>query len=589
MTKMTTEEFITKAREVHGDKYDYSKVEYVNSQTKVCIVCPIHGPFWQTPYSHLSGCGCSACYSDNRGKNRKDRMTTEEFIKKAREIHGDTYSYDKTIYKNSKTPVIITCKIHGDFKQLPNNHLKGHGCKICANHEIGQINKVKKQGVPPANKIYNDDFIQKAISVHGDKFSYEHTKYTYARNQITITCNTCGRDFKCVSTDFLKEGYTCPLCKKDEKKKVFREERKKEFIEQANIVHNGKYDYSSVNYIDGKTKVCIICPEHGPFWQSPQKHLSGQGCKKCSRPNEGLTREEFITKAKEVHGDKYDYSKVLYKNASTDVEIICHEKDILGREHGSFFQTPYEHLHGKGCAKCAGRIVDTELFITKAKAIHGDKYDYSKVEYVNTSTPVTIICPEHGPFLQMPQDHLRGRNCPNCFRLQKDYKFNLLQEFENEYAFRAFLENNDINILQVILSNIEPKYEPLKKDIEKALANAESMNPIQALEEKYSSDNGDDEEPIDNEPTTREEPIQNTPDLDDDDAMSEFINTMSGNNEQEEKEEPTIEEITRNREDEIKVINRVEHMLTPEIREYIMSKFLHDKRRDWMANREQNK
>jgi hypothetical protein len=232
----------------------------------------------------------------------------------------------------------------------------------------------------------------------------------------------------------------------------------------------------------------------------------------------------------------------------------------------------------------------TEEFIAKAREVHGDKYDYSKVEYVNSLAKVCIICPEHGPFWQRPGHHLDGHGCPICnVGYNKNYKFNLLQEFESEYAFREFLENNDINILQVILRNVEPKYEPLKKDIEKALANAESMNPIRALEEKYSSDNGDDEEPIDNETTTREEPIQNTPDLDDDDAMSELINTMSGNNEQEEKEEPTIEEITRSREEEIKVINRIEHMLTPEDREYIMDKFLHDKRKAWMAERERNK
>jgi hypothetical protein len=232
--------------------------------------------------------------------------------------------------------------------------------------------------------------------------------------------------------------------------------------------------------------------------------------------------------------------------------------------------------------------MDTEEFIKRAKAVHGDKYDYSKTEYKKITDKVCIICPEHGEFWQMPDVHLLGRGCPNCQGLRKDYKFNLLQEFEDEYAFRAFLENNDINILQVILRNVEPKYEPLKKDIERALANAENTNPIQALEEKYSSGNGEDEEPLDNEPVVRDV-SPNLPDPDDDEAMSEFINNMTGEKEEEQENEPTIEEITRNCEEELQVINRIEHMLTPEDREYIMNKFLNDKRRAWMAEREQSK
>ena len=114
-----------------------------------------------------------------------------------------------------------------------------------------------------------------------------------------------------------------------------------------------------------------------------------------------MTTEEFIKKAKEIHGNKYDYSKVEYKNTSTKVCIIC-------PEHGEFWQTPNHHLQGHGCPKCKNEKIrkrhthNITIFIEKARKVHGDKYDYSKAEYINASTKVCIICPEHGEFWQTP-------------------------------------------------------------------------------------------------------------------------------------------------------------------------------------------
>ena len=185
-----------------------------------------------------------------------------------------------------------------------------------------------------------------------------------------------------------------------------------EFIKKANKKHNGKYDYSKVEYIDSHTKVCIICPEHGEFWQGPANHLSGQNCPKCAsievHTNQSNKKEGFIQKAKEIHGDKYDYSKVEYINNHTKVCIIC-------PEHGEFWQKPIHHTQGKGCPYCGGtKKLTTKEFVEKAKQIHGDRYDYSKVEYKTTETKVCIICPQHGEFWQTPHAHLAGQNCPKC-------------------------------------------------------------------------------------------------------------------------------------------------------------------------------
>lgn len=130
MKKKTKEQFVEDARRVHGDKYDYSKVDYVNSRTKVCVICPKHGEFWQKPNSHLNGQGCKQCYNDIVGDSL--RTTKEGFIEKARKIHGDKYDYSKVEYINNKTEVTIVCPIHGEFKQRPDKHIiKGNGCKLC--------------------------------------------------------------------------------------------------------------------------------------------------------------------------------------------------------------------------------------------------------------------------------------------------------------------------------------------------------------------------------------------------------------------------------------------------------------------------
>ena len=185
-----------------------------------------------------------------------------------------------------------------------------------------------------------------------------------------------------------------------------------EFIEKARKVHGDKYDYSNVEYINAKTKVEIICSIHGIFWQNPHDHLNKAGCSYCANEhrndNSRLTTKEFIKRAKEVHGDKYDYSNAEYKGANIKLKIIC-------PAHGIFEQTPSKHLNRKhGCPICSGQYMDTNLFVQKARKVHGDKYDYSNTNYFNTNTKVKIICPIHGTFEQIPSDHLQSKGCPRC-------------------------------------------------------------------------------------------------------------------------------------------------------------------------------
>lgn len=194
---------------------------------------------------------------------------------------------------------------------------------------------------------------------------------------------------------------------------------REEIIGEFQKIWNGRYSYSKFEYINATTKSIITCDKHGDFLMSASDHKCGKGCPLCgietAAKKRSLTTESFIEKAREVHGDKYDYSKVVYVNSHTKVCIVC-------REHGDFWMTPNSHLRGEGCPSCGAvsRIrkesLDTFTFIKRAKAVHGNKYDYSKVEYVNMHTKVCIICPKHGAFWQLPQDHLKGKWCVYCYR-----------------------------------------------------------------------------------------------------------------------------------------------------------------------------
>ena len=261
--KLTLEEFIEKARKVHGDFYDYSKSNYIGNHKKLTIICPLHGDFEQTPGNHCQGVRCPKCYGT-------PKLTIEEFIEKSRIIHENKYSYDKVDYRDAHTKVIITCPKHGDFEQKPNNHLNKHGCWRC---------------------------------------------YQDFRNEIPAA------------------------------KSII--EKTSEFVIKAHKVHGNKYDYSKTKFINSNSMIIIICPKHGEFLQKPNIHLEKKGCKLCgierNSDRQRTSVVEFIKKAKEVHGDKYDYSKVAQKNSIQEKVIItC-------REHGDFEQRMDSHLQKKGC------------------------------------------------------------------------------------------------------------------------------------------------------------------------------------------------------------------------------------------------
>ncbi len=218
--RLTTEEFIEKSKMIHGDKYDYSLVDYINTRSKLKIICPEHGEFEQVPNEHLSACGCKKCALETI-KN-KFKANNSDFISRAIKIHGNKYDYSLVNYINAHVKVKINCKEHGEFEQKPNNHLNGKGCSRCA----GKCR--------------------------------------------SLTTNMVIVDF--------------------------------------NKIHNNKYDYSMVNYIDNTSKISIICPIHGIFEQSPAAHKQKQGCPLCNISKGEDTIKTFLWKHKIKFIQQYRFS-----------------------------------------------------------------------------------------------------------------------------------------------------------------------------------------------------------------------------------------------------------------------------------------
>lgn len=398
--KRTQESIIEQARSVHGDKYDYSKVIYKSIHEKVCIVCPTHGDFWQEPDNHISRrSGCPQCAREQNAD--KTRMGKESFAIKARSIHGNKYDYSLVQYKKSDQNVCIICPQHGPFWQTPHTHLTGHGCPKCAN-------------------LYSpttEEFIASSKAIFGDKYDYSKTDYKGNKTKVCITCPEHG-DFWTTPNNHLTHKAGCPRCS------GYYDLSLEEFIEIANKRFNYKYDYSKVVWKGLKHTIDIICPEHGLFRQTPRLHLKTLGCQKCS--GHYMDQEYFIQKSTQIHNGKYDYSKVVYRGNKYKVCIIC-------PEHGEFWQNPNTHLRGGGCAKCAGNVLDTDLFKKKASLIHENKYDYSLVEYTSNLEKVKIICPIHGIFEQVASYHLAGNGCPTC------------SESHMERTVRNFFKRNHVH------------------------------------------------------------------------------------------------------------------------------------------------
>jgi hypothetical protein len=328
MNKNKTEIFIQKAKKIHGDRYDYSLAQYLDSRIKLTIICKEHGEFQQNIYVHLKGNGCGKCGFISG--NTKTTKKIDDVINNFKYIHGNTYNYSKVNYVNCKTPVIIGCNKHGDFKLKPSYHLNGIGCGKCKN-------KI----------VTTEDFINKSKIIHKEKYDYSLVNYINKSVKVIIICNEIDKtgnkhgEFNQYPSYHLN-GSICPKCCRGYKKTTIN------FINESKIIHKNKYDYSLVKYTRTIDKVIIICNEtdkygkkHGEFYQMPFCHLKGSSCKKCnskSYSKSSILYLEFMSKLKNIHiqhaenGGEYKIPNTKFRG-----DGYCKETNTIYEFHGSVF------------------------------------------------------------------------------------------------------------------------------------------------------------------------------------------------------------------------------------------------------------
>lgn len=413
--------FIRRARAAHRENYDYDADSYSLYIKPMRIYCKVHGWFYQKPVDHCLGKGCALCGAIRTADSKRSSNGT--FVSKSIKKHGGSYDYSKTEYKGSTVKVIITCPLHGDFHQTPADHLAGCGCKGCG------ITKAAN-----SRTLSLDSCLTSFREAHGSTYDYSRVVYTKSTDVVDISCRTHGW-FKQRATEHAS-GRGCQKCAKTYRRST------EVFINEAKVIHGDRYDYSLTEFIKTSAKVTIVCKDHGPFEQIPNSHLKGLGCYRCGR-NSVRTTEDFLKKAKEVHGDLYDYSLVNYTKSMGLVKIIC-------REHGVFEQLANAHLSNKGCGKCSSSKGEFKI----AKMLDNLGLEYVR-EYILPGSgsrfrfdfylpKLGILLEYHGEqhFRYVPYFH---RNGDKDFEKQK-HRDIVVREMAKAYGFKYLhLSNVDFN------------------------------------------------------------------------------------------------------------------------------------------------
>lgn len=264
-------------------------------------------------------------------------------------------------------------------------------------------------------------FLARATAAHGGRYDYSQAVYTGRMQRLCIRCPEHGPFMQTPNAHLGTGKAGCPTCgaisraRHTAKRNTLRQHSLEDFLNKASLIHRGKYDYSEAVYTGWDNKIVIICPTHGRFEQTAGAHTGGNGCPACKKRAITATQAEFISKARTKHGERYDYSRVVYTNSYGRIIIGC-------AEHGDFTQLAYMHLYGQGCPECgkkqsrAKRRLGREGFIAKAQKVHGiGTYDYTQVVYTNNKSKVLIGCPAHGFFEQEAAAHVNvGNGCPRC-------------------------------------------------------------------------------------------------------------------------------------------------------------------------------
>lgn len=223
------------------------------------------------------------------------KLTLTEFINRSNKIHKNKYDYSITKYKNQDTKVLIICPIHGKFEQRPDHHLKGHECKLCSTKSLRNVYRFKSAP---------GEFINKSKKKWGNFYDYSKVNYISARKKVVIICPKHGKFLQTPDSHLKHECIKCSV----EKNTINQTSTTEEFIKKSKIIHGGLFDYTKSNYIGNRTKIEIVCKEHGPFFQLPHNHLSGKGCRLCGSNSK---KEKIIENVLKTNGINFIREKTF--------------------------------------------------------------------------------------------------------------------------------------------------------------------------------------------------------------------------------------------------------------------------------------
>jgi very-short-patch-repair endonuclease len=269
--RKTKEEFIIESIKIYGEKYDYSQLEYINNNTKVKLICPIHGAFYVRPNDHFNKkVSCNKCSNASISKSKN---VAKRIVKRFNEVHNNKYDYSLMNYTKTDNKIIIICPIHGEFLQTPHHHLTGVGCQKCGN----------------VYKKTTEEFIQESKNIHGENYDYSLSVYKNNRTKVKVICSKHGI-FEVRPNDHLNKESGCNECNKGQFE---------DFLVRAKKTHGYRYDYSQVNYKGNHNhKINIICKIHGVFKQTPINHMNGCGCPTCKLSKGELQIKNYLDENK---------------------------------------------------------------------------------------------------------------------------------------------------------------------------------------------------------------------------------------------------------------------------------------------------
>lgn len=402
---------------------------------KIPIECLRHGIFHQRAYSHLFSSGCSKC---GREKTlRTITNTKQEFINRSVSRFGDRFNYDKTNYVKQDCELIITCKVHGDLTLTPHAHFwSTYGCAKC-DYEIPRAKRFKVA-------------LERAKEVHGDKYDYSKINYSNSSDKVEIVCPKHGSFWQSLFSH-CKIGNECPKCAKDKEKVPL-----KEFLARAYKLHGEKDSYDKVAYNALNDHVTITCKTHGDYTQRAGSHLAGYRCRKCHVDQYILSTEQFIENARKVHGDKYDYSKVVYRGNKKPVEIIC-------PTHGSFFLKPNGHVSTRqGCGLCQeskGEIA-VEVFLKKYRLEYVRQYRVQPYlfRYDFYLPEFDIYIEFHGKQHYMPVDLFGGQLGFEKTKERDERKRDIVKEVGGTLIELSYLCLKDGSVEKELIARLKKAY-----------------------------------------------------------------------------------------------------------------------------------